>query len=1042
MAQEPFLYPHSHAPFDPAVFQSPPSEYRGAPLWSWNCKLEMPQLLKQIEDMRGMGLGGFHIHPRTGLATEYMGPEFMDAVRACVTKAKELGMRCYLYDEDRWPSGFAGGLVTENREYSVKHLRWTCVPYGSCTQDPYSFWPARLEDGRLLATYDVVLKGGFLDGYKRLEPGETAKGRIWYAYLERAPDNAWYNGKTYVDSLNPDAIKRFLEVTHERYAAAIGEEFGKVVPSIFTDEPQFAIKFVFASPDDEKDLTIPFTGDLYESYFACYNSRLEDHLPELFWELPSGFSLSRYRYHDHICERFTAAFADQVGAWCAEHGINLTGHMMEESTLEKQATVLSEAMRSYRGFQLPGIDMLCDWWELNTAKQAQSASRQFGREGVLSELYGVTNWDFDFAGHKRQGDWQAALGVTLRVHHLTWVSMAGEAKRDYPASIGYQSPWFAEYPLVENHFARLGSVLTRGKPVCRVAVIHPVESYWLAFGPKSQTSSLREELESHFTELAEWLLHGLMDFDFVCESLLPSQIGGPGDKFIVGEMAYDVVILPGLKTVRSSTLDALSGFSGKVLVLDAAPELVDAVPSARASSFGWPVVPFSRARILSELADVREVEAFTPKGVPPEKLLYQLRQEGQTQYLFVCNTDRYQSCPDVKLRIRGEWKLTLLETVTGETQELPANYESGWTTIQHDFPAHGSLLLQLDPGRSELAVPQEPTYTEYIRLTEPMKITLSEPNVLLLDQARYRIGDGEWNEPEETLRIENIVQKQLGLTVNDGEICQPWADKEPKPVLTTVELEFKIETRIEIQKSLLAMEAVEGQRVFLDDLETNQEPEGYFVDEAIKANALPTLKVGLHKLRMQVPFTRTTTLEWCYLLGDFGVVVQGRTAYITEPVTQLHYGAWTTQGLPFYAGNVTYHCEFEAQNGSYKLECSHFKAPLLTARLNENIRKSPSPCAPAEGEGLGWGSSEHKIAFAPFEADLGQLSGRQRLDITAYGSRINAFGQLHNIDPNLTWFGPGSWRSSGSEYAYEYQLKPCGILSAPIVYQKLQQLSN
>ncbi len=78
--------------------------------------------------------------------------------------------------------------------------------------------------------------------------------------------------------------------------------------------------------------------------------------------------------------------------------------------------------------------MLCDRREFTTAKQAQSAAHQFGYPGVLSELYGVTNWDFDFRGHKLQGDWQAALGVTVRVPHLSWVSMGGEAKRDYPAS--------------------------------------------------------------------------------------------------------------------------------------------------------------------------------------------------------------------------------------------------------------------------------------------------------------------------------------------------------------------------------------------------------------------------------------------------------------------------------------------------------------------------------------------------------------------------------------------------------------------------------
>ena len=110
--------------------------------------------------------------------------------------------------------------------------------------------------------------------------------------------------------------------------------------------------------------------------------------------------------------------------------------------------------------------MLCDRQELNTAKQAQSAARQYGRSGVASELYGVTNWDFDFVGHKAQGDWQAALGVTVRVPHLTWVSMAGEAKRDYPASIGYQSPWYQRYALIEDHFARLNTVLTRGEADC------------------------------------------------------------------------------------------------------------------------------------------------------------------------------------------------------------------------------------------------------------------------------------------------------------------------------------------------------------------------------------------------------------------------------------------------------------------------------------------------------------------------------------------------------------------------------------------------
>lgn len=151
--------------------------------------------------------------------------------------------------------------------------------------------------------------------------------------------------------------------------------------------------------------------------------------------------------------------------------------MMNEWTLYSQTMAVGEVMRPMKYFTLPGMDMLCDRRELSTAKQVQSIARQMGREGVMSEIYGVTGWNFDFRNHKLAGDWQAALGVTVRVPHLSRVSMEGEAKRDYPASIGYQSPWYQEYSYIEDHFARLNTAMTRGKPKVAVGIIHPIESY-------------------------------------------------------------------------------------------------------------------------------------------------------------------------------------------------------------------------------------------------------------------------------------------------------------------------------------------------------------------------------------------------------------------------------------------------------------------------------------------------------------------------------------------------------------------------------------
>ena len=112
------LYPKSKSPqLELALFQNPTSEYRGAPFWAWNCKLTSACVQKQIGYFKEMGFGGFHIHARTGLATPYLGDEFMNLVKACADRAEKEDMLVWLYDEDRYPSGAAGGLVTQNPKY-------------------------------------------------------------------------------------------------------------------------------------------------------------------------------------------------------------------------------------------------------------------------------------------------------------------------------------------------------------------------------------------------------------------------------------------------------------------------------------------------------------------------------------------------------------------------------------------------------------------------------------------------------------------------------------------------------------------------------------------------------------------------------------------------------------------------------------------------------------------------------------------------------------------------------------------------------------
>ena len=108
-----------------SLFRDPTAEYRGAPFWSWNDALDEEECVRQAHIFREMGFGGYHIHPRAGLATPYLGEKFMSCVKACAEDAKKTEMLCWLYDEDRYPSGFAGGAVTKDGRYRRRGLIFT-----------------------------------------------------------------------------------------------------------------------------------------------------------------------------------------------------------------------------------------------------------------------------------------------------------------------------------------------------------------------------------------------------------------------------------------------------------------------------------------------------------------------------------------------------------------------------------------------------------------------------------------------------------------------------------------------------------------------------------------------------------------------------------------------------------------------------------------------------------------------------------------------------------------------------------------------------
>ena len=147
-------------------------------------------------------------------------------------------------------------------------------------------------------------------------------------------------------------MRRFVEITHERYKEAVGDEFGKTVPAIFTDEPNVCSKISLPTAHSREDASLPWTPEFDGSFRDTYGYDIVAKIPELFWELPEGkVSKARYHFHDHISECFTAAFADTCGNWCKENGIALTGHLFGEPTLHEINRSHGDALRFYRSFQ-------------------------------------------------------------------------------------------------------------------------------------------------------------------------------------------------------------------------------------------------------------------------------------------------------------------------------------------------------------------------------------------------------------------------------------------------------------------------------------------------------------------------------------------------------------------------------------------------------------------------------------------------------------------------------------------------------------------
>ncbi|MHC4253912.1 MAG: glycosyl hydrolase, partial [Planctomycetota bacterium] len=556
--------------------------------------------------------------------------------------------------------------------------------------------------------------------------------------------------------------------------------FGRAVPGIFTDEPKY-----FEGSPGGADL--PWTPRLPEVFRKRYGYDLLERLPELFFEVAGADSHALRRdYYDCITHLFVDAFTKAYAERCSALGLDMTGHYLEEQTLASQTRVIGAAMRHYEHMRSPGIDILRESIsEVLTVKQCSSVARQFGRKRVLSELYGASGWDFTFEGEKWVGDWQIALGVSLRCQHLSWYTMARSGKRDYPPCFNYQSSSWKYHKATEDYFARLCLMTTRGEADREVLVLHPIESYWserAALAP--QKSDLEGSLDDRLVTVMTALLENHHDFDLGDEDILARHASVEAKSLRVGKTRYHAVVVPPAVTWRRSTVDLLERFAdagGKVVGVGPAAERVDCEKGRRFAGIhsreDVRTVECDKAEIAEalEAARVRTVSVADAGGDEVAPILVQRRSHEGHTILFLANTDRKRAhAADIALcRTTGgveDWDLR-----TGEVRPVPSRELDGWVYTSVELPPSGSKMLVVGPGLDATVPPgRKLKDAGKVRLGRTWKHERAEPNARVLDKCRWRLDDGALSEETAVWAVDAEVRRMINLPSVESYEKQPY----------------------------------------------------------------------------------------------------------------------------------------------------------------------------------------------------------------------------------------------------------------------------
>ncbi len=545
---------------------------------------------KQLKQLAGQGFGGFvgNVNFNGYVDDESKWPAFLRGVRA----AKAAGMSLWLYDECGYPSGSARDLTLRGHpEWAARGLlvAMTNTAGGAVT--------LALPPGRLVQAVALPVQGGVA----ALEQAQDLSAAVKDGQLHwQAPAGDWrvlaltdeliFEGthaalslafkKPCINLLMREPTARFLEVTHDQYAARLDQNLGRWFVSTFTDEPSLMNYWMRPMPY----LVLPWSAELADEFQKRRGEKLLPLLPALVVEAGPRGAKARYDFWQTVAELVSENFFGQIQDWCHRHRVASGGHLLMEESIAGHVPLYGDFFRCARRLDAPSIDCLTSI----PAEVPWSIARLISS---IADLEGRTVTMCETSDHCQR---YRPAGDTRPVRVVTTDEIRGTCNRLLWGGINTITSYYAFNGLADEQLRQLNlwigrcsTLLGGGHQVTDLAVLYPIESIWPRFIPAHHGATdamTARQIERTYHGVSDVLFGAARDFTYVdARALVGSKV--QGDALVHGDLRWRVVVLPAADTLPLAAWENLARFwraGGIVASIGARPaNSATEFPSAR-----------------------------------------------------------------------------------------------------------------------------------------------------------------------------------------------------------------------------------------------------------------------------------------------------------------------------------------------------------------------------------------------------------------------------------------------------------------------------